>query len=111
MGAVLDANTVRPGVLMQRIDPGIFQVAEGAAEFLSNPITARKRKARSKRLAADKPTILVVDDHKIIADTTAEDSEQVWLPSRSHLRLANGAADRRKAKSGLFAHWMCRCQL
>ena len=72
MGAVLDANTVRPGVLMQRIDPGIFQVAEGAAEFLSNPITARKRKARSKRLAADKPTILVVDDHKIIADTTAE---------------------------------------
>jgi hypothetical protein len=57
---------------MQRIDPGIFQVAEGAAEFLSNPITARKRKARSKRLAADKPTILVVDDHKIIADTTAE---------------------------------------
>ena len=56
MGAVLDANTVRPGVLMQRIDPGIFQVAD---EFLSNPI-------------ADKPTILVVDDQEIIADTTAE---------------------------------------
>jgi CheY-like chemotaxis protein len=72
MGAVVDANTVRPGVLMQRIDPGIFQVAEGADEFLSNPITARKRKATSKRLAADKPTILAVDDHKIIADTTAE---------------------------------------
>src|SRR3984893_16261522 len=72
MGAVLDANTVRPGVLMQRIDSGIFQVAEIADEFLSNPIAARKRKARSKRLAADKPTILVVDAHKIIADTTAE---------------------------------------
>jgi CheY-like chemotaxis protein len=72
MGAVVDANTVRPGVLMQRIDPGIFQVAEGADEFLSNLITARKRKATSKRLAADKPTILAVDDHKIIADTTAE---------------------------------------
>jgi CheY-like chemotaxis protein len=57
---------------MQRIDSGIFQVAEIADEFLSNPIAARKRKARSKRLAADKPTILVVDDHKIIADTTAE---------------------------------------
>ena len=47
---------MRPGVLMQRIDPGIFQVAD---EFLSNPI-------------ADKPTILVVDDQEIIADTTAE---------------------------------------
>ena len=54
---------------MLRIDPGIFQVAD---EFLSNPIAARKRKARSKRLAADKPTILVVDDHEITADTTAE---------------------------------------
>jgi CheY-like chemotaxis protein len=57
---------------MQRIDSGIFQVAEIADEFLSNPIAARKRKARSKSLATDKPTILVVDDHKIIADTTAE---------------------------------------
>src|ERR1700738_5613719 len=47
---------MRPGVLMQRIDPDIFQVAD---EFLSNPI-------------ADKPTILVVDDQEIIADTTAE---------------------------------------
>jgi CheY-like chemotaxis protein len=65
----VDANTVRQGVQMLRIDPGIFQVAD---EFLSNPIAARKRKARSKRLAADKPTILVVDDHEIIADTTAE---------------------------------------
>ena len=52
---------------MQRIDPDIFQVAD---EFLSNPIAARKRRARSK--AADKPTILVVDDQEIIADTTAE---------------------------------------
>jgi CheY-like chemotaxis protein len=60
---------MRQGVLMLRIDPGIFQVAD---KFLSNPIAARKRKARSKRLAADKPTILVVDDHEIIADTTAE---------------------------------------
>src|ERR1700720_4691538 len=51
---------------MQRIDSGIFQVAEIADEFLSNPIAARKRKARSKRLAADKPTILVVDDQEII---------------------------------------------
>jgi CheY-like chemotaxis protein len=57
---------------MQRIDRGIFQVAEVADEFLSNPIAARKRKARWKRLAADKPTILVVDDQAIIADTTAE---------------------------------------
>jgi CheY-like chemotaxis protein len=57
---------------MQRIDSGIFQVAEIADEFLSNPIAARKRKARSKRLAADKPTILVVDDLEIIADMTAE---------------------------------------
>jgi hypothetical protein len=38
----------------------------------SYPIAARKRKARSKRLAADRPTILVVDDLEIIADTTAE---------------------------------------
>jgi CheY-like chemotaxis protein len=57
---------------MQGIDSGIFQVAEVADEFLSNPIAARKRRARSKRPAGDKPTILVVDDHKIIADTTAE---------------------------------------
>jgi CheY-like chemotaxis protein len=69
MGSREDANTVRQGVLMLRIDPDIFQVAD---EFLSNKIAVRKRKARSKRLTADKPTILVVDDEKIIADTTAE---------------------------------------
>jgi CheY-like chemotaxis protein len=34
-------------------------------------IAARKRKAISMTLAADKPTILVVDDQEIIADTTA----------------------------------------
>lgn len=54
---------------MLRIDPGVFQVAD---EFLSNPIAAQRRKAKSKRLAAEKPTILVVDDEQIIADTTAE---------------------------------------
>jgi CheY-like chemotaxis protein len=54
---------------MLGIDPSVFQVAD---EFLSNPIAAQKRKAESKRLAAGKPTILVVDDQQMIADTTAE---------------------------------------
>ena len=54
---------------MLGIDPGVFQVAD---EFFSNPISAQKRKAKSKRLAAEKPTILVVDDQEMIADTTAE---------------------------------------
>ena len=54
---------------MLRIDPEVFQVAD---EFFSNPIADQKRKTKSKRLAAEKPTILVVDDQQMIADTTAE---------------------------------------
>ena len=54
---------------MLGIDPGVFQVAD---EFVPNPIAGQKRKAKSKRLAAEKPTILVVDDEQMIADTTAE---------------------------------------
>lgn len=54
---------------MVGIDPGVFQVAD---EFVPNPIAGQKHKAKSKRLAAEKPTILVVDDERMIADTTVE---------------------------------------
>jgi CheY-like chemotaxis protein len=54
---------------MLGIDPGVFQVAD---EFVPNPIAGQKRKATSKKLAAEKPTILVVDDERLIADTTVE---------------------------------------
>jgi CheY-like chemotaxis protein len=54
---------------MLGIDPGVFQVAD---EFVPNPIAGQKRKAKSKRLAAEKPTILVVDDEQMVADTTVE---------------------------------------
>jgi CheY-like chemotaxis protein len=54
---------------MLRIDPGVFQAAD---KFLPNPIAAQKHKAKSKKSAAEKPTILVVDDQQMIADTTAE---------------------------------------
>jgi CheY-like chemotaxis protein len=54
---------------MLGIDPGVFQAAD---EFLQDPIAARKRKAKSKKSAAERPTILVVDDQQMIADTTTE---------------------------------------
>jgi CheY-like chemotaxis protein len=54
---------------MLEIDPGVFQVAD---KFLSNPIAVQKRKAKSKKSAAEKPTVLVVDDEPMIADTTVE---------------------------------------
>jgi CheY-like chemotaxis protein len=54
---------------MLEIDPGVFQVAD---KFLSNPIAVQKHKAKSKKSAAEKPTVLVVDDEPMIADTTVE---------------------------------------
>jgi CheY-like chemotaxis protein len=54
---------------MLGIESGVFQVAR---DFLSNPAAAQKRTTKSKRSAAEKPTILVVDDEHMIADTTAE---------------------------------------
>ena len=54
---------------MLEIDAGIFQAAD---EFLRSPIAAQKHKVKSKKSAEEKPTILVVDDQHMIADTTAE---------------------------------------
>jgi CheY-like chemotaxis protein len=54
---------------MLEIDPGVFQAAD---TFLANPIAVQKRKARSKKSAAEKPTVLVVDDQRMVADTTVE---------------------------------------
>jgi CheY-like chemotaxis protein len=54
---------------MLEIDPGVFQAAD---TFLANPIAVQKRKARSKKSAAEKPTVLVVDDQPMVADTTVE---------------------------------------
>jgi CheY-like chemotaxis protein len=54
---------------MLGIESRVFQVAR---DFLSNPSAAQKRTTKSKRSAAEKPTILVVDDEHMIADTTAE---------------------------------------
>jgi hypothetical protein len=44
---------------MLRIDPGVFQAVD---KFVPSPIAGRKRKAKSKKPVAEKPTILVVDD-------------------------------------------------
>jgi CheY-like chemotaxis protein len=54
---------------MLGIDVGVFQVAD---EFVPNPLAGQKRKAKPKKSAAEKPTILVVDDEQMIADTTVE---------------------------------------
>jgi CheY-like chemotaxis protein len=54
---------------MLGIESRVFQVAR---DFLSNPAAAQKRTTKSKRSAAEKPTVLVVDDEHMIADTTAE---------------------------------------
>jgi CheY-like chemotaxis protein len=54
---------------MLGIDPGVFQAAD---KFFSNPIGVQKREAKSKKSAAEKPTILVVDDQPMVADTTVE---------------------------------------
>jgi CheY-like chemotaxis protein len=54
---------------MLGIDPGVFQAAD---KFVPSPIAGQKRKGTSKKPAAQKPTILVVDDEQMIADTTAE---------------------------------------
>ena len=54
---------------MLGIESRVFQVAR---DFLSNPAAAQKRTTKSKRPAAEKPTVLVVDDEHMIADTTAE---------------------------------------
>jgi CheY-like chemotaxis protein len=54
---------------MLGIDARVFQVAD---EFIPNPLAGQKRKAKSKKSAAEKPTILVVDDEQMIADTTVE---------------------------------------
>jgi CheY-like chemotaxis protein len=54
---------------MLGVDPGVFQVAD---KFLSNPIAVQKHKAKSKKSAAKKPTVLVVDDQPMVADTTVE---------------------------------------
>jgi CheY-like chemotaxis protein len=54
---------------MLGIDPGVFQVAD---ESVSNPFASQRRKDKSKKLASEKPTILVVDDEQMIADTTVE---------------------------------------
>lgn len=54
---------------MLGIESGVFQVAR---DFLSNPAAAQKRTSKSKRSTAEKPTILVVDDEHMVADTTAE---------------------------------------
>jgi CheY-like chemotaxis protein len=54
---------------MLEIDPGVFQVAD---KFLSDPIAVQKHKAKLKKSAAEKSTVLVVDDEPMIADTTVE---------------------------------------
>jgi CheY-like chemotaxis protein len=54
---------------MLRNDPGVFQAAD---KLIPNLITRQKRKAKSKKPPAERPTILVVDDEKMIADTTTE---------------------------------------
>lgn len=50
-------------------DFGIFQLAD---ELRPIPAASRKSKKRSKRSAIAKPTILVVDDEQLVADTTVE---------------------------------------
>ena len=54
---------------MLGIESRVFQVAR---DFSSNPAAGKKRTTKLKRSAAEKPTILVVDDEHMIADTTAE---------------------------------------
>jgi PleD family two-component response regulator len=54
---------------MVGIDLGIVRVAD---EWLAKPIAAQNPQPNSKGLATEKPTVLVVDDEQMIADTTAE---------------------------------------
>jgi CheY-like chemotaxis protein len=54
---------------MLQSGPDIYELADEAASFI---IAAQKRKSRAKRLETAGPSVLVVDDQKMIADTTAE---------------------------------------
>jgi CheY-like chemotaxis protein len=54
---------------MQGVDPGIFQAA---AKFGPNLARGNKRNTETERPAAEKPTVLVVDDEEMIANTTVE---------------------------------------
>jgi hypothetical protein len=84
---------------MLGIDPGILRVAD---EFLSKAIAAEAPQPKSKILAPEKPTILVVDDEQIIADTTAELLNTFGFGPFA-LQRANGAADCRRTQARLFA--------
>jgi DNA-binding NtrC family response regulator len=52
-----------------QIEPGIF---ESAAKHRPNLISMQKARSTSKRSAPERPMILVVDDHRIIADSLVD---------------------------------------
>jgi CheY-like chemotaxis protein len=54
---------------MYEIGLGIYQFAD---ETVSKPLASRQHKEWERNLEAAKPLILVVDDQRLIADTTAE---------------------------------------
>jgi CheY-like chemotaxis protein len=54
---------------MFEIGPEIFQFAN---EIASKTLGTQQKRQRGKNLESTKPTILVVDDQRMIADTTAE---------------------------------------
>jgi CheY-like chemotaxis protein len=54
---------------MDEIGPENFQFAN---EIVSKTLRTRRGSRRDKNLESTKPTILVVDDQRMIADTTAE---------------------------------------
>jgi CheY-like chemotaxis protein len=54
---------------MPEMEPEIFQAAE---QFFSDLSAAQRRKNKSAKSGIEDPSILVVDDQHIIADSTAE---------------------------------------
>lgn len=54
---------------MQEMRPEFYRFAD---EIVSKVFANRQRKEKDENLEATKPTILVVDDQQLLADTTAE---------------------------------------
>lgn len=54
---------------MVGVDPGIFQAAD---KFFFKPVGDTVRDAEAENAARSGPTVLVVDDQRMVADTTAE---------------------------------------
>ena len=63
---------------MYEIRPEFYRFAE---EFVSKALISQERDENGNSLQDTKPTILVVDDQKLLADTTAEILEQAGFRS------------------------------